>query len=366
MEELAGYIFERILTIHSSESGNDEKLRLLRITAEEMLKKLIAGNGVRISGIIPMAVFLFDKNLDAKRFEDEFFGFIRLGNKASHTFPLDATNDEVDSCIKAFSTIVSTLTACPVPTEIELIYEGRELPPLRHKILQNKEIVEFISATIKRTIWRAKSGERLNYIDLICYAEELGNFTVRIYKSVRQPVEGQPSIKTLYDWGQFIPEYSRVNFFNILQDPENPQHFSLDYTKTLVVLEPDFLLEAKDVGSLFQRNERYPVYYVIEKLLPGEGNWKMFKGTLVNNFLDKYLFEDEVNFEAAFDEFITENLITTYSIKEYLGQIKEEIKTVHLPRIKASLPILKGNNGEYTVTTEPTFYSPDVWNHRAT
>lgn len=358
MEELAGYIFERILTIHSSESGNDEKLRLLRITAEEMLKKLIAGNGVRISGIIPMAVFLFDKNLDAKRFEDEFFGFIRLGNKASHTFPLDATNDEVDSCIKAFSTIVSTLTACPVPTEIELIYEGRELPPLRHKILQNKEIVEFISATIKRTIWRAKSGERLNYIDLICYAEELGNFTVRIYKSVRQPVEGQPSIKTLYDWGQFIPEYSRVNFFNILQDPENPQHFSLDYTKTLVVLEPDFLLEAKDVGSLFQRNERYPVYYVIEKLLPGEGNWKMFKGTLVNNFLDKYLFEDEVNFEAAFDEFITENLITTYSIKEYLGQIKEEIKTVHLPRIKASLPILKGNNGEYTVTTEPTFYSP--------
>lgn len=357
MEELAGYIFERILTIHSSESGNDEKLRLLRITAEEMLKKLIAGNGVRISGIIPMAVFLFDKNLDAKRFEDEFFGFIRLGNKASHSFPLEASNDEVDSCISAFATIASLLTTSPVPAEIKAIYEERSLPSLKHKTIRNKEIVEFISATIKRTIWQDKTGERLNYIDLVCFAEELGDFTVRIYKTTRQPVEGQPSIKTLYDWGQFIPNFSKVNFFNILQDPENPQHFSLDYNKTLVVLEPDFLLEAKDVGSLFQRNERYPVYYVIEKLLPSEGNWKMFKGTLVNNFLDKYLFEDEVNFEAAFDEFITENLVTSYSIREYLVQIKEEIRTIHLPRIKAALPALKGNNGEYTVTTEPTFYS---------
>lgn len=322
-----------------------------------MLKKLVAGNGVRISGIIPMAVFLFDKNLDAKKFEDEFFGFIRLGNKASHTFPLDSSNDQVDSCIKIFSIMISILTAKPVPVEIKAIYEGRELPPLRHKTLLKKDIVEFISATIKRTVWLGKTGERLSYIDLLCYAEELGDFTVRIFKSVRQPVDGQPAIKTLYDWGQFIPNFSKVNFFNILQDPENPQHFSLDYTKTLVVLEPDFLLEAKDVGSLFQRNERYPVYYVIEKLLPGESNWKMFKGTLVNNFLDKYLFEDEVNFEAAFDEFVTENLITSYSLRENLKQIKDEIRTIHLPRIKAALPALKGNNGEYIVTTEPTFYS---------
>ncbi|MBK6680660.1 MAG: hypothetical protein IPG53_11835 [Ignavibacteriales bacterium] len=103
------------------------------------------------------------------------------------------------------------------------------------------------------------------------------------YGFIRQPanpLKDSHRLKHCMTEGQFIPNFSKVNFFNILQDPENPQHFSLDFTKTLVVLEPDFLLEAKDVGSLFHKSERLPVYYVVEKLLPSESNWKMFKGHL--------------------------------------------------------------------------------------
>ncbi|MBK6680661.1 MAG: hypothetical protein IPG53_11840 [Ignavibacteriales bacterium] len=111
---------------------------------------MIAGSGVRISGIIPMAVFLLIKTLMPKRFEDEFFGFIRLGNKASHSFPLAVSNDEVDSCISAFAKIASLLTKSPIPAEIKAIYEERSLLSLKHKTLINKEIVEFISRHNKK------------------------------------------------------------------------------------------------------------------------------------------------------------------------------------------------------------------------
>lgn len=357
MEELGKFVFQRIEEIFSEVTGNDEKLRKLRITTEEMFKRLICQHGVRISRLGQIAVYLFDKNLDAKKIEDEFFGFLRIANKASHTYPYNCSDGELNACIKILSSVTSILLEIVIPEAIVNIYSGQELPSLRPKSLQNKELIEFVQATIKKVLWKDKEGKRLPHIILMCYSEEVGEFSVIIYENSRQRENNLPIPKNLYEWGSVIPEFTQVNFFYILRDKTYPEHYSLDYSKTLIVLEPDFLLEAKDTSSLFSMGERSPGYYIIEKLLPVETNSAMFKGTLVNSILDKYLFEENIDFDEAFDEVIKENLVTASCLKGDLPIIKKSIRDEHVPRIKAERSKLLGESGEFTVTTEPTFYS---------
>ncbi|MCA0388756.1 MAG: DNA2/NAM7 family helicase [Bacteroidetes bacterium] len=351
------FVFQRIEEIHSSGLTNDEKLRNLRIISEETLRSLIKDHGVRISQLSHMAVYLFDKNPEAKKHEDEFFGFLKLANKASHNYPYNCPDDQILAAIKAVSLVFSALLDTPVPESIQLLYSNEKLPLLRLKGLQNKEIVEFVQATIKKVVKKKQGPDAKNYILLFCFSEEMGDFSVIIYENQRNVDNKSKPSKNLFEWGQFIPEYSQVNFFYILQNKERPDQYSLDFTRTMIVLEPDFLLEAKDIGTLFYSAERSPALYIIEKLLPQETNSAMFKGNLVNNLLDEYLYNDNVDFEETYTGFLNENLISATTFKDDLPKVKTEVMTVHLPRIKAELPKLRGAEGEYTVITEPTFYS---------
>lgn len=351
------FVFQRIEEIYSEDSTNDEKLRKLRITTEEMLRSLIRDHGVRISQLSHMAVYLFDKNPEAKKHEDEFFGFVKIANKASHNYPYNCPDAQLLAGIKALALVVSSLLDTPVPESIQTLYSNKDLPLLRFKGLQNKEIVEFVQATIKKVVKKKQEPDGKNYILLFCFSEEMGDFSVIIYENQRQPNNNLPPAKNLYEWGEFIPEYTQVNFFYILQNKERPDQYSLDFSKTMIVLEPDFLLEAKDIGTLFYGTDRSPATYIIEKLLPQENNSAMFKGNLVNNLLDEYLYDDNVEFEESFARFINENLISAATFKDDLPKVKTEVLSVHVPRIKAELPKLRGTEGEFTVITEPTFYS---------
>lgn len=357
MEALANEIYGEIIEIFNDPGKNDDKLQKLRSVAEKFLRSLMQNYDRKISGMAPMAFFILDKKSAAKQYEDNFMGFIRLGNKYSHPHTDLPSDNEVAACIKVFAAVISIFTGDEPPPKIENIYLGKILPELKHKAIQDKERIPEIAATIRKVVWQDKDKKRLDHIDLYCFAEETGDFSVRIYKNPRMGDKNAPSASSLYDWGQFIPEYTRVYFFDILQNKERPDQYMLDFSKTRIVLEPDFLMEAKDTGTVFQRTGRVPLYYVISKLLPSENNFKMFKGTLVNFFLDEYLFSPEVDPDATFEKLVNQNIVSSYTIKDDLDKVKSEINTVHIPVIKQNLKRLLGEDGEYTVFTEPTFYS---------
>ena len=105
MEELGSYVYEMIDQIYSSTSANDDRMRKLRIVAEEMLKRLVRDHGVRISGNPAMMAFLFDKYPEAKKFEDDFKGFFRIANLAAHTLPYEVSPPELYSAIRVLAQV---------------------------------------------------------------------------------------------------------------------------------------------------------------------------------------------------------------------------------------------------------------------
>ncbi len=357
MEALGNEIFSDILSVYSETEKNDERLRRLRTVAEKFFRILIKDYDRKVSGMVPMAFFILDRNPKAKPLEENFMGFIRLGNKAAHILEFNPTPEEVIACIKVFAAVISVVTQVQPPAEIEDIYRDKTLPELKHKAILDKERIPELSATIKSVVWRDRQGNRYDFIDLLCYAEEEGNFSVRIFKDLRSQGNNAPSASSLYHWGQLIPEYTRVYFFDLLQNKNKPDQYTIDFAKTRIVLEPDFLMEAKDTGSVFQSTGRVPLYYIISKLLPVDSNSSMFKGTLVNYYLDEYLFSTSVDPDETFDRLVNQNIVSSFVIKDELNKIKEDIKTIHIPVIKENIARIRGEGENFTVFTEPTFYS---------
>ncbi len=359
MEELGSYVYEMIDQIYSSTSANDDRMRKLRIVAEEMLKRLVRDHGVRISGNPAMMAFLFDKYPEAKKFEDDFKGFFRIANLAAHTLPYEVSPPELYSAIRVLAQVCCNFTNTLIPQKVLNLYLGQSIIDLRHRAVQQKEMTGKISAVIIYTKWKKVNGIVPDHIDLICRSDDEGEFTVRIYKTTPTPEGWRQPPRSLYHWAPFIPEYTRVNFFNLLRDPRNPSWYSLDYDKSMIVLEPDFLLEAKETGSIFDNEGTQPYYYLIEKLLPVESTASMFRGNIINNLLDKFITDEDIDPDEAFDNIVNSDLITAYTLRSELPVIKEKVMTEHLPKIKSNLKKISGEEEECSALTEPTFYSSE-------
>ncbi|HNJ81520.1 MAG TPA: hypothetical protein PLK38_08160, partial [Methanoregulaceae archaeon] len=351
MEELGSYVYEMIDQIYSSTSANDDRMRKLRIVAEEMLKRLVRDHGVRISGNPAMMAFLFDKYPEAKKFEDDFKGFFRIANLAAHTLPYEVSPPELYSAIRVLAQVCCNFTNTLIPQKVLNLYLGQSIIDLRHRAVQQKEMTGKISAVIIYTKWKKVNGIVPDHIDLICRSDDEGEFTVRIYKTTPTPEGWRQPPRSLYHWAPFIPEYTRVNFFNLLRDPRNPSWYSLDYDKSMIVLEPDFLLEAKETGSIFDNEGTQPYYYLIEKLLPVESTASMFRGNIINNLLDKFITDEDIDPDEAFDNIVNSDLITAYTLRSELPVIKEKVMTEHLPKIKSNLKKISGEEEECSVLT---------------
>lgn len=354
---LAENIYSSLLNIYNEVNHNDEKLRKFRITAEQLMNNLCKSHARRIHGLGNMAFFLLDYHSAPQKIQENFKGFLALANKAAHENTPGFTDEQVVACIKAVAETTNLFTGVDIPEKIQIIYRGKQLPAFERNFLEGREIIPEIAATIKKVETTDKAGNPVPYKTFVCEGEETGRFTIRIFK----PKEGwqphQQNAATLYDWGSLIPEYTQVYFFDLLQDQERPTFFQIDYTKTRIVLEPDFLMEARDIGSLFQHNGRKPLYYIINKLLPTENTPSILKGSFVNSLLDECIFNDTNNIDEVFEDFVSNNLIVSYFNRDNLQTIKDELQAHHLPTINNNLKRLRGEEGKYLVFTEPTFYS---------
>jgi len=356
METLGKEIFQDIINVYNETLKNDDKLRQLRIVAEKLLGGLMKNYSEKVYGLNARACFILDKHPDAKREEDHFFGFIRLANRAAHTMPLDAKDGEVASCIKVLSAITSIFTKVEAPHTVKDIYEEKELPDLRRAWFANKSHVPEVHAIITSVGEKKQYSNGSGYVDLYCTSEEIGKFSLRINSVPKRPgFENTPA--SLYDWARSIPDFTRVYIFDPVRNLERPDELSVDFSKTRIVLEPDFLMEAKDTGSIFSQSSREPVVYIVSKLMPVETSMAIFKGNLVNGFLDELLIDPGKDPEVIFDKLVEQNLLTSFAMKGELENIKASILSEHVPVIKENMARLKGEEGKYDVFTEPTFYS---------
>lgn len=129
----------------------------------------------------------------------------------------------------------------------------------------------------------------------------------------------------------------------------------LDNPQTVVVLEPDFLLDASSISECMEDENMHPEYYIINRLQENDNNVKLLTGKLVNSMFDELVMDPQADYLALFRKALAEMPIpmVAQGVATALAMYKD-IQTKHIPQVRAFAESLN----DADVHLEPSFVCP--------
>ncbi len=126
---------------------------------------------------------------------------------------------------------------------------------------------------------------------------------------------------------------------------------------TMVILEPDFLIDASAIAEcIMDNNKSHPQFYIINKLFSDQANEKMMQGNMVNQIFDRMLFDPNSSIDDMIEGIIPQSPMQMVSLGDgAVLQIKSNIKERHYPQLKGFVDRLKAQE----MHLEPSFICPD-------
>lgn len=111
------------------------------------------------------------------------------------------------------------------------------------------------------------------------------------------------------------------------------QGYFMDRPESIVVLEPDFLVDASAIGECYNKDETLPELFAFNRLFSNPSSDKMLQGTMVNIIFDELM-------QGADDDF--------------LQLFKEGLKSIPIPMValgtSAAMDIYNGISGQHYLT----------------
>jgi DNA replication ATP-dependent helicase Dna2 len=124
---------------------------------------------------------------------------------------------------------------------------------------------------------------------------------------------------------------------------------------TLVVLEPDFLIEASALAECFNNDGSRPEYFIINKMSREASKEKPVQGNMVNTILDELIPAPERDYGDLFRESLARQPISMVALgKETALRIYNNIRENHLPAVREFTASVSNQQ----VQLEPSFVSP--------
>jgi len=136
---------------------------------------------------------------------------------------------------------------------------------------------------------------------------------------------------------------------------ESTNNLFVATAQTLIVIEPDFLLDASAISACFHQNGANSNYYFLNKLTKSLPKEPAFKGILIGQILDEMVRNPQFfELDTTMQDEIIKNPISALRIgPQGLNRIKESIKNEHLDYLQK----LAKDQQDKKVWIEPTYFS---------
>ncbi|MBE2281784.1 MAG: AAA family ATPase [Ignavibacteriaceae bacterium] len=341
--------YNRLTLLIEKPDSYNEKVRHIRNILEALYKELTAEEDRYFSSIHSRANYVFQKYsvpVEIVNLSNQLRTFC---NNLIHNSEMTPAEEDYKSCCQNLASIINHFSQIEIPVEILTIYKDLELNTLKKTYKSsNREITTFLRIVVKSVSALNKTSQESIYFDIAAINDVSGeNISIRFWGKASD--EGS---KDFYSYAENIQAHQIINCFNLSFDPAKPDLYS-STGNTLIVLEPDFLIEAKEVASCFENRGTYPENFILSFILPVKMSVNMLKGSMVNSLLDKVLTQPEFDFETAIKECFKENAIQTIINLEEVNKLKESIRNEHLPQLQRFADSIK----ETPRAIEPTYYS---------
>jgi len=126
---------------------------------------------------------------------------------------------------------------------------------------------------------------------------------------------------------------------------------------TMVILEPDFLIDASAISEcIMENNKSHPQFYIINRLFSDQANENMMQGNMVNQIFDRMVFEPMSSIDEMIEWIIPQSPMQMVGLGDgAVSQIKSSIKERHYPQLKVFVDRLQAQE----MHLEPSFICPD-------
>lgn len=125
---------------------------------------------------------------------------------------------------------------------------------------------------------------------------------------------------------------------------------------TLIVLEPDFLVDASSLAECFSASPANPLAFIFGRLFSESSSEAMLQGTIINGIFDELFFHPETEYLELFKHSLAQQPIAMAALgKDSALNIYKRIQAEHLPQLQEFCR----ENSDGELMLEPSFICPD-------
>ncbi len=343
--ETAQYFYAQVASVDRC----DERAHVMAVLESnnilaEILAHSTADEHQLFADLYSRLVFVADKHHLADYLQHQLHALRLLAGKCRKQPGKEVTREQVAGCLRALCLLVFHFSNEPVPVELREFY--MLFPPLHYaaRTYKRKELVPFVRAAVVSIAPGDVVDGKYRRCVVTCKSEELGTIKVVLWQ----------------EWSELehsMSPYATLHLF-ALQKLSDDQDMYATTSNSLVVLEPDFLIDATDIAECFQYNGANPNLYLLKKFICVDPSEAILLGNIANFCFDELIANIDSDFDAAFASAVRQKPLAVVALlrnNPHLLAVLRGKAHEYFHSVRSTLARLRYS----AASTEPTFISSD-------
>lgn len=356
-------LFERIQeTIENKSLKPKEKIPKYRSILDDLFKALTVDAKQYFSGLHARSIYIFNEFESPKNIVDNTHALRKFANRVVHETEFQPTELDDKKCVYQLAEVISHFSQVVIPLKIKEYYQS-SLDEITQKTTFRKPILPtYDFYAVVEDVFIPFGEVEGKFCVLTCNTDNLGVIKLKLWNNKNENGFGSD----LSVFGKIVELYQNIYVTNVKQykDKEN-EFYTTD--KSYIVLEPDYLIDAKELSECRQFNnktfgkyEDNPLLYILNRFTKGEITDRIMVGNIVGRMLDDLVTDKNYNYKSAFETVMRENSFGMLCIANKEGSYdRSKIQAIfieaneHEKQLKQIIQNYKGKE----IILEPTFIS---------
>jgi len=334
---------EELLKILSSEDSESSKLVRERQLLEQIYKELLADVSQSFNGLFARTQYYHDAHQTPEDIVCQVNALRVMANKAAHGELAQVSPASVASGALCIYQLLGHLTPDFEHTELhELLSDAKAFP--RRADARKQSFPCLLKS------WNYyKSGGRIAGLELSAITEDGAGISILLRDDQRHPQKAKYSSLAPSLW-----QYANL-YCHELSEVAGKADFYIDNPRTVVVLEPDFLMDASAIAECLTHDGSYPELYLLSRMFAEGSNERMLLGKMINSMFDTLIHEPELDYLELFKRGLHSMSIPMVGIGvQSANKIFKEIQDSHLEVISQYCSEIR----KHDLLLEPSFLCP--------
>lgn len=362
-KQLGRLFFERLFEILSSVTLTPkEKIPKYRTILDDLFKALTADSNQLFSDLFARTSFVMKEYEIPSNIKDATHSLRVLANKVVHESEFNPEKMDDIKSVYQLSEVLQYFSRENIPIRISDYYKNDIGKIKKDSQIKKAKLPTYDFLAVVEDVYMPKGEQTGRFCVLTCNTDDHGIIKLKLWNNKNESGFGSD----LSIFGKMVEPYQTIYVTGIKQDKDRENEFST--TKdSFVVLEPDYLIDAKELagcrqfsGNTSTHYEDNPLLYILSRFTKGEITESIMVGNIVGKMLDDIITEPEYEYKKTFESVMRENSFGMLCMANEGGVYdRTSIQKIYIEaqdherQLKETLKTFKGKQ----MILEPTFIS---------